>query len=141
MRNADLRLFRLKWERDLIKILKYDWLKKIELMIFLLKRYLVNYHQTELTVEYHDKYLKLKALILNDNDFKDSKNWFSFKTFIKLFEKVIKNSERHKCSRWSFDKLIINSINSKRRSFLRSKDDNCSNDQDKELIIKLTNKN
>ena len=38
----------------------------------LLKKYLVIYHQTELTVECYDKYLKLKALKLNENDFKHS---------------------------------------------------------------------
>ena len=41
-------------------------------MMFLFKEYLVNHHQTKLTVEYHDKYLKLKTLILNENNFKDS---------------------------------------------------------------------
>ena len=41
-------------------------------MIFLLKKYLVNHHQTELIIEYHDKYLKLKVLILNENDSNDS---------------------------------------------------------------------
>ena len=40
--------------------------------MFLLKRYLVNYHQTELIVEYINKYLRLKILILNEDDFKDS---------------------------------------------------------------------
>ena len=140
VKNVDLRLFRLKWKKELIETLKRDWLKKVELMMSLLKRYLINHHQTELTIEYHNKYLKLKTLILNENDFKDSSDWFSFKTFIEFLEKAIKNSERHRCSRWSFDKLIINLINSKRRLFLRSKDDNRSNDQSKELIIKLTNK-
>ena len=38
----------------------------------LLKKSLINHYQTELTVEYHNKYLKLKALISNENDFKDS---------------------------------------------------------------------
>ena len=128
VKNIDFRLFCLKWERELIKILRRDWLKEIELMMSLLERYLVNHHQTELTVEYHDKYLKLKALISNENDFKDSKDWFSFKTFIELFKKAIKNSERHRYSRWSSDKLIINSIDSEKRSFSRSKDDNRSND-------------
>ena len=141
LKNVDLRLFCLKWEKELIETLKRDWLKKIKLMIFLLKWYLVNYHQTELIVEYHNKYLKLKALILNENDFKDSNSWFSFKKFIKFFEKAIKNSERHRCSRWSFDKLIINSISSERKSFSKSKDDNRLNDQNKESIIKLINKN
>ena len=37
----------------------------------LLKRYLINHHQTELTVEYHNKYLNLKILILNKDDLKD----------------------------------------------------------------------
>ena len=41
-------------------------------MMFLLKRYLVNHHQTELTIEYYGKYLKLKTLISNKNDFKNS---------------------------------------------------------------------
>ena len=40
--------------------------------MFLLKKYLVNHHQTKLTVEYHDKYLKLKMLISNEDDFKNS---------------------------------------------------------------------
>ena len=71
MKNVDLRLFHLKWERKLIETLKRDWLKKVELMMSLLKKYLVNHYQTELTIEYHDKYLKLKMLILNENDFKD----------------------------------------------------------------------
>ena len=44
----------------------------------LLKKYLVNHHQTELTIEYHNKYLKLKALISNENDFKDSSDRFFF---------------------------------------------------------------
>ena len=65
----------------------------------LLKRYLVNHHQTELIVECHNKYLKLKALITNENDFKDSSDSFSFKIFIELFKKTIKNSERHRYSR------------------------------------------
>ena len=110
-------------------------------MMFLLKKYLVNYYQTELTIEYHDKYLKLKTLISNENDFKDSSDWFFFKTFIELFEKAVKNLKRHKCSRWSSDKLIINSINSEKKSFSRSKNNNRSNDPSKESIIKLINKN
>ena len=65
-------------------------MKKIKWIIFLLKGYLVNYYQTELTVEYHDKYLKLKALISNEDDFKDLNDWFFFKAFIELFEKAIK---------------------------------------------------
>ena len=110
-------------------------------MMSLLKKYLVNYHQTELTVEYHDKYLKLKMLISNENDFRDLSDWFSFKTFIEFLEITVKDSEQHRCSRWSFDKLIINSINSERRLFSRSKDDNRSSDQSKKSIIKLTDKN
>ena len=121
--------------------MKCDWLKEIELIMFLLKKYLVNYYQTELTVEYHNKYLKLKTLISNENDLKDLKDWFSFKTFIELFEIIVKNLKRYRCSRWSFDKLIINSIDLERKSFSRSKNDNRSSDQDKESIIKLTNKN
>ena len=139
MKNVDFRFFRLKWKKELIKTLRRDSLKKIELMMFLLKRYLVNHHQTELTVEYHNKYLKLKTLILNKNDFKDSNDWFFFKIFIELFEKTVKDSERHRCSKWSFDKLIINSINSEKRLFSRSKDDNRSNNQSKESIIKPIN--
>ena len=46
-------------------------MKKVKLMMFLLKKYLINHHQTELTVKYHDKYLKLKMLISNENDFKN----------------------------------------------------------------------
>ena len=141
MKNVDFRLFRLKWERELIETLRRNWLKKIKLIMFLLKRYLINYYQTELTVEYHDEYLKLKVLISNEDDFKDLDDWFSFKTFIELFEKTVKNSERHKCSKWSFNKLIINLINSEKRSFSKSKDDNRSNDQSEESIIKLINKN
>ena len=110
-------------------------------MMSFLKWYLVNYYQIELTVEYHDKYLKLKTLISNENDFKDSNDWFFFKTFIELLKKAVKDSERHRCSRWSLNKLIINSISSKKRSFSKSKDDNRSNDQNKESIIKLTDKN
>ena len=141
MKNVDLRLFCLKWEKKLSKILKDNWLKEIELRIFLLKKYLVNHYQTELTIEYYDKYLKLKILISNKDDFKDLNNWFFFKTFIELFEKIIKNSKQHRCSKWLFDKLIINLINLKRRSFLKSKDNNRSSDQSKKSIIKLTNKN
>ena len=75
VRNVNLRLFRLKWKKkELIETLKRDWLKKVKLMMFLLKKYLVNYHQTELTIEHHNKYLKLKMLISNENDFKDLKN-------------------------------------------------------------------
>ena len=140
VRNVDLRLFRLKWEKKLIETLKRNWLKKIELTMFLLKKYLISYHQTELTVEYNNEYLKLKALILNENDFKDLSDWFFFKTFIELLKTTIKDSKQHKYSRWSFDKLIINSINSRRRSFSKSKDDNRSNNQSKESIIKLTDK-
>ena len=140
VRNIDFRLFRLKWKRKLIETLRRDWLKKVELIIFLLKRYLVNYHQTELTIEYHDKYLKLKTLISNENGFKDTSDWFSFKTFIELFKITIKNLEQYKCSRWSFKKLIINLINLKRKLFSKSKDDNRSNDQSKKTIIKLINK-
>ena len=47
-------------------------MKKVKLMMSLLKKYLINHYQTELTVEYYDKYLKLKMLISNENDFKDS---------------------------------------------------------------------
>ena len=93
-------------------------MKEIELMMFLLKKYLINHHQTELIVEYHDKYLKLKTLILNEIDFKDSNDWFSFKAFIELFKIIIKNSKWHKCLKWSSDKLIINSINSKKKIVL-----------------------
>ena len=46
-------------------------MKEIKVMMFLLKKYLVNHYQTEFTIEYHDKYLKLKALISNENNFKD----------------------------------------------------------------------
>ena len=141
MRNVDLCLFRLKWEKELIETLRRDWLKKIKSTMSLLKRYSVNNHQTELTIEYYNQYLKLKVLILNENDFKNSNDWFSFKTFIELFEKIIKNLKWQRCSKWLSDKLIINSISSKRRSFSRSKDDNRSNDQSKESIIKLTDKN
>ena len=122
--NVDFCLFRLKWEKELIKTLKHNWLKKVELIIFLLKCYLVNHHQTELTVEYHNKYLKLKALISNEDNFKDLSDWISSKTFIEFFKKTIKHSERHKCSKWSFNKLIINLINSEKRSFSKSKDNN-----------------
>ena len=139
MRNVDLRLFHLKWKKGLIEILKRNELKEIELIISLSKRYLVNYHQTELTIGYHDQYLNLEILLSNENDFKDSSDWFSFKIFIKLFEKTVKSSERNRCSRWSFDKVIINSIDSKRKSFSRSKNDNRSNDQSKKSIIKLAN--
>ena len=59
-------------------------------MIFLLKKYLINHHQTELTIEYHNKYSKLKALISNEHDFKDSNDYLSFKTFIELFKKQLK---------------------------------------------------
>ena len=141
VKNVNLCLFHLKWKEELIETLRRDWLKKIKLIMFLLKRYLVNHYQTELTVEYHDKYLKLKMLILNENYFKDLSHWFSFKTFIELFETTIKDSEQHKCSRWLFSKLIINSINSERKLFSRSKDDNRSSDQSKESIIKLADKN
>ena len=110
-------------------------------MMSLLKKYLVNHYQTELTIEYFNKYLKLKTLISNENTFKDSSDWFSFKTLFEFFEKAVKNLKRHRCSRWSFDKLIINSINSEKRSFSKSKDDNRSNNQDKESIINLTNEN
>ena len=110
-------------------------------MMSLLKKYLVNHHQTELTVEYHDKYLKLKTLILNENDFKNLNDWFFFKIFIELFEKIVKNLKQHKYSKWLFNKLIINSINSERRSSSKSKNNNCSNDQSKKSIIKLTDKN
>ena len=72
MKDVGLCFFRLKWEKELIETLKRDWLKKVELIIFLLKKYLINYYQIELTVEYHDKYLKLKTLISNENDFKNS---------------------------------------------------------------------
>ena len=58
VKNVDLCLFRLKWKKELLKTLKRDWLKKIKLIIFLLKKYLINHYQTELTVEYHKKYLK-----------------------------------------------------------------------------------
>ena len=78
VKNVDFGLFHLKWKKKLIETLKRDWLKKIELMMSLLKKYLVNYHQTELAVEYYDKYLKLKALISNEDDFKDLNNWFFF---------------------------------------------------------------
>ena len=47
-------------------------MKKNKLMMFLLKKYLVNHYQTELTIEYYNKYLKLTALISNEDDFKDS---------------------------------------------------------------------
>ena len=39
--------------------------------MFLLKKYLINHYQIKLTVEYHNKCLKLKILISNENDFKD----------------------------------------------------------------------
>ena len=64
--------FSLEMRKKLIKTLKRDWLKKIELMMFLLKKFLVNHHQKVLTIEYYDKYLKLKVLISNENDLKDS---------------------------------------------------------------------
>ena len=54
-------------------------MKEIELMTFLLKKYLINHCQIKLTVEYHDKYLKLKALISNKNNFKDLSDWFFLK--------------------------------------------------------------
>ena len=109
-------------------------------MMFLIKKYLVNHHQIELTVEYYNKYLKLKVLISNENDFKDSNDWFFFKTFIEFLEIIIKNLKQYKCSKWSSDILIINSIDSKRRSFSKSKSNDRSNDQSKETIIKLTDK-
>ena len=72
IKDVDLRLFRLKWKKWLIETLKYNWLKKVELMMSLLKRYLINHHQIELTIECNNKYLKLKILISNEDDFKDS---------------------------------------------------------------------
>ena len=93
VRNVDLRLFRLKWERELIKTLKRDWLKKVKSMMSLLKNHLVNHHQTKSTVEYYDKYLKLKVLISNENDYKDSSDWFFFKTLIEPFETAVKDSK------------------------------------------------
>ena len=65
-------------------------MKKVELMIFLLKRYLVNYHQTKLTIEYHNKYLKLKMFILNENDFKNSNDWFFLKHSSNFSKKHLK---------------------------------------------------
>ena len=44
MKNVDLRLFCLKWEKELIETLKRDWLKKVKLIMFLLKSHLVNHH-------------------------------------------------------------------------------------------------
>ena len=40
-------------------------------MMSLLKKYLINHHQIVLKVEYYNKYLKLKILISNENNFKD----------------------------------------------------------------------
>ena len=90
VKNVDLRLFCLKWEKKLIETLKRDWLKKVELMMSLLKRYLVNHHQIELPVEYHDKYLKLKTLISNENTFKDSNDEFFLKYSSNFSKKQLK---------------------------------------------------
>ena len=90
MRNVDLCLFRLKWKKELIETLRRNWLNKIKLMISLLKKYLINYHQTELTIEYHDKYLKLKILISNENDFKDSSDWLFLKHLLKFPKSQLK---------------------------------------------------
>ena len=59
-------------------------------MTFLLKWYLINHHQTKLTIEYHDQYLKLKTLISNENDFKDSSDWFFFKHLLNSSKKQLK---------------------------------------------------
>ena len=81
-RNSIKRAESISWQRD--------WLKEIELMIFLLKRYLVNHHQTELTVEYHNKYLKLKTLISNKDNFKDSSDWLFLKYSSNFSKKQLK---------------------------------------------------
>ena len=85
--------------------------------------------------------MKLKTLISNEDNFKNSSDWFFFKTFIELFKKTFKDSKWHKCSKWSFNKLIINSIDPEGKSFSKSENDNRSNDQSKESIMKLANKN
>ena len=59
-------------------------------MISLLKKYSVNHHRTELTVEYYDKSLKLKMLISNENDLKDSSVRFFLRHSSNLSKKQLK---------------------------------------------------
>ena len=132
----NFRFFRSKKKEELIKTLRCDELKKIKLIMFLSKRSSVVRFKTKFKIEHHNKYLNLKLSISNENDFKDLFKCFFFKKFIKLFKWTIENLKLNECSRSSSDESII----SRKKSFLKSKNNNYSKSSRKKLIIKLTNK-